>query len=132
METLDKKQMILEHNFRLFLRDEGLKEFEFRNLKHLDFVGRWDEGPRIVDKNVTPVVINFSCLDDQALVWNALNGGCKTNCIKVTKDSRTLKEKENFFKTFISQRKVNKPEKKSNYHANCGGPDGHHDHDHDH
>ena len=85
-----------------------------------------------MDKNVTPVVINFSCLDDQALVWNALNGGCKTNCIKVTKDSRTLKEKENFFKTFISQRKVNKPEKKSNYHANCGGPDGHHDHDHDH
>ena len=74
METLDKKQMILEHNFRfevtlrkciyrqltawkvrsaselnrisnecsrLFLRDEGLKEFEFRNLKHLDFVGRF-------------------------------------------------------------------------------------------
>ena len=119
-------------------------------MKHLDFVGRftlsfkhsfnkknishfrWDEGPRIVDKNVTPVVVNFSCLDDQALVWNALNGGCKTNSIKVTKDSRTLKEKENFFKTFVSQRKVNKPEKRSNYHANCGGPDGHHDHDHDH
>ena len=28
-------------NLRLFLRDEGLKEFEFRNLKHLDFVGRF-------------------------------------------------------------------------------------------
>ena len=105
----------------MFLKGQGLKEFEFRTLKFLDFVTRWTEGPRIVD-NVSPVVVNFSCLDDQVLVWNCLKDGCKTSRVKVTKDSRSVKEKESFSKTFLSKRKVTKVKKKSDFHANCGGP----------
>ena len=105
----------------MFLKGQGLKEFEFRALKFLDFVTRWNDGPRIVD-NVSPVVVNFSCLDDQVLVWNCLKDGCKASKIKVTKDSRSVKEKETFAKKFLSNRKVTKAKKKSDFHANCGGP----------
>ena len=41
METLDKKKMILEHNLRVFLKDEGFKEFEFRHLKPMEFLFRY-------------------------------------------------------------------------------------------
>ena len=65
--------------------------------------------------NLEPVIVNFSCVDDQALIWNTLKDGTKTS-VTVTKDSRTHKEKQNF----INNRKtIVKVEKKSDYHAHC-------------
>ena len=104
----------------MFLKEQGLKDFEFRTLKLLDFVNRWEDGPRIVD-NVKPIVVNFSCLDDLIMVWNCLKDGCKNSRVKVTKDSRSVKEKESFVKTFLTNRKATKIKKKSDYHAHCGG-----------
>ena len=89
----------------MFLKEQGLKDFEFRTLKLLNFVNRWEDGPRIVD-NVKPIVVNFSCLDDLIMVWNCLKDGCKNSRVKVTKDSRSVKEKESFVKTFLANRKV--------------------------
>ena len=96
----------------MFLKGQGLKEFEFRTLKFLDFVTRWTEGPRIVD-NVSPVVVNFSCLDDQVLVWNCLKDGCKASRVKVTKDSRSVKEKESFLKNLIGKNHILVDQKKN-------------------
>ena len=75
---------------------------------------RWTEGPKIID-NVVPVVVSFDCVDDQVIVWNLLQHGCRTANIKVTKDSRTLKETEKL----IINRKEHKINKKIDYHVNC-------------
>ena len=62
-----------------------------------------------------PVIVNFSCLDDQVQVWNTLKSGSKYSNVKLTKDSRSNKEKANY----IHIRKVVKRRKKSNYHKHC-------------
>lgn len=94
-----------------------LGQYNFRILNpNKDFCPfcRWNEGPKIVD-DVIPVVVSFDCVDDQVIVWNLLQHGCKTANVKVTKDSRTLKETE----SLIINRKEHKINKKIDYHVNC-------------
>ena len=62
-----------------------------------------------------PVIVNFSCLDDQVCVWNGLKGGSRRSNVQITRDSRSNKEKVNY----INTRKVVKRRKKSGFHHNC-------------
>ena len=62
-----------------------------------------------------PVIVNFSCLDDQVLVWNALKAGSRRSNVKITKDSRSNREKANYIKS----RKVVARRRKSDFHLDC-------------
>ena len=62
-----------------------------------------------------PVIVNFSCLDDQVLVWNGLKSGARRSNVKITRDCRSNREKVQH----INTRKVVKRQKKRGFHHNC-------------
>ena len=62
-----------------------------------------------------PVIVNFSCLDDQVMVWNGLKSGSRRSNVKITRDSRSNREKVHY----INTRKVVKRRKKTSFHHNC-------------